>query len=179
MNKTITIALCSVLLAGCGHQQVKSISQVTVPLTNLPPELAEYAKTPEGQRILEEVTKMKEEVDRTKYVLLHETDHQAVLIASREVIRTRRDFKSDPEWFGQNDSAVSKIAPNDPKLPVPLLKLDASSIFGRDDSLEIVFGGALHHQGFIAYSESFTNFPYAEKGFQKIIDGLWFYEDTK
>jgi hypothetical protein len=113
----------------------------------------------------------KKSVDETKDKLLHKTDHQGVLAASREVIRTRRDLQRDP-----NDP---KIAPDNPKLPEVIRKLNASSIFVDEDSLNIVFGGAIHHQGFIAYSESFTNSTIAADGFQKVIDGLGFIEDTK
>jgi hypothetical protein len=179
MKSSVVIFFCSVALMGRGHAQTNNAPKSADPLTNLPPELAEYAKTPEGQRTLEMVRKMKEQVDRTKYKLIHKTDYQAVLTASREVIRNRRDFRRDPKWHGPSDPAVSLIAPDDPKLPVAIRKLQAASVFAYDDNMRIEFGGGFHHQGFVAYSASFTNTPVTSDGFQKIIDGLWFYEDTK
>ena len=122
---------------------------------------------------------MKQVEDATKNRLLKKTDHQAVLIASRQIIRTRHDYSRDPRWFGPDtEPGESLIAADDPKLPKAIKKLQAASIIGYDDRLVIEFGGGFHHQGFIAFAESATNAPPDILGFRKLIDGLWFYEDT-
>lgn len=195
------IVVCSVLLVGCSSKRDATKQQVIDALAKIegkaeteksytnwmaevrpkcPDEATAHRKILESiQQIEKTVAGMKKYVDETKDRLLHKTDHRAVLAASREVIRSRRDFKRDPKWHGPENAEVSLIAPDDPKLPLVIRKLDAASIFGYDDRLRIEFGGGFHHQGFIAYAEIFTNVPTAEDGFQKMIDGLWFYEDTK
>ena len=115
---------------------------------------------------------------RSKDTLLHKTDLRAVLVASREVIQTRREYKRDRNMLGGESPEESFIAPDDVKLPVAIRNLHASYIGVRDDQLEIEFGGGFHHLGFIAYPENATNTPTARIGFQKLLDGLWFYEDT-
>src|SRR5882672_4831629 len=157
MKKTLTILLYLGLLAGCDRQQAKTVSNGADFLTNLPPDVAEYAKTPEGQQILEIARKMNEHVDLTKDVLIHKTDHRAVLSASRDVLRTRHDFQRDTNWHGPGNSHVSMIAPDDPKVPLAIRKLGAASILVSDGWLCIEFGGGFHHYGFLAYSEISTN----------------------
>jgi len=193
MRTFTLIILGSIILVGCSENREVTKQQVIDALCKIEgKDRAEssYARAMAGVRpkcpddatanrqILDSIQQIekivavwKKSVDETKDKLLHKTEHQKVLEASREAIRTRRDFQRDP-----NDP---KIAPDDPKLPEVIQNLKATSIFISNDRLSLVFGGALHHQGFIAYSESYTNLPVAGKGFEKVIDGLWFFEDTK
>ena len=130
--------------------------------------------------INEMVAVWKHQVDETKDRLIHKTNHETVLAAAREVIQTRQEYKHDLKWHGGSpDDGLSFIAPDDPKLPTAIRALNAVSIFGYDTCLRIEFGNGFHHQGFIAYADSVTNSPDARDGFQKMIDGLWFYEDTQ
>jgi hypothetical protein len=173
MKRAFSIIVAALLVGGCAASTKPEPEEVTFPphVPKTPQELeAHFSKMFAG---------MRQEIDKTKARLLHKTDHQAVLLASREVIRTRLNFKRDPKWHGDEDPRVSLIAAADSTLPKAVRQLDAASIFAYDDHVLIEFGGGWHHQGLIAYSESFTNVPMANDGFQKIIDGLWFYEDTQ
>ena len=201
MRTLAFIILCSVLFIGCSSRPDVTKQQVIDELAKIegkeqaaksyvrwmaelrpdcPDDATAHRKILESiQQIEKSVAGMVKFGDETKDRLLHQTDHQAVLAASREVIRARRDYKRDPKWHGPEDSEQSLIAADDPQLPLAIRKLGAASIFGYDDRLRIEFGGGFHHQGFVAYAETVTNTPAGREGFQKMIDGLWFYEDTK
>jgi hypothetical protein len=169
--KPLLILLCAVVWNGCASKP-----KVPAPVPN-----SEVPKTDaEWNQHMEFLAKsMAEGFHNTKGQLLHQTDHRAVLAASREVMRTRRAYSRDPKWFGPDSGPEeSLIAADDSKLPTAIRSLHAVSIFGYDDHLVLEFGGGFHHQGFVAYAETVTNFPGGAEGFQKVIDGLWFYEDT-
>ncbi len=126
------------------------------------------------------VTRMKDSVDRTKDRLLHNTDHHAVLAASRSIIRRRWSYEHDPAVHSSEPQPeISYIAGDNPKLPSAVLKLHAARIMAFDDRIIIEFGGGFHHQGFFAYAEGVADISSDDGGFHKMIDGLWFYEDTQ
>jgi len=121
---------------------------------------------------------MKQHADQIKGRLLHETDHRAVLTASRELIRTRQEYAHDPAIHPGPRPEMSHIAGDDPKLPSVLRDLGAPRIMVLDDCVVIEFGGGFHHQGLMALATDGETVMSDQKGRLRLIDGLWFYEDT-
>jgi len=124
------------------------------------------------------VTGMKQHVDETKNRLLHETDHLVVLAAARQVIASRRGYSRDAAVHGPEDRELSIIADDDPKLPSVLRHLRPARLLVTDEQAIIEFGGGFHHFGLLAFRPGDTNTPSGDRGHTKLIDGLWFYEDT-
>ncbi|HEX4263328.1 MAG TPA: hypothetical protein VH597_03230 [Verrucomicrobiae bacterium] len=121
-------------------------------------------------------------VEHKKQSLLFGTDHKALLTSYRQVMQTRRDFNHDSNWktYGENDPDVSFPSPADPKLPNNIRRLRPALIICHDDSLDVMFQpDGSHNMGFIAYAVGVTNTPEEVSGreFQKLTNGLWFYDE--
>jgi hypothetical protein len=124
------------------------------------------------------VSSMMQYEDETKDRLLHQTDHQAVLAAARHLIQSRRDYPHDPAWHGPEHTEISFVAADDPRLSSTLRDLHAAHLFVTDDRAVFEFGGGFHHFGLLAFRQGVTNEAFADKACKKLIDDLWFYEDT-
>ncbi len=124
---------------------------------------------------------MKHQILATRERLLGQIDHPRLLIALREIMRSRRGYKHDPNWkvsawsTVQND--VTCISGADKHLPSIVLDLHADSLVCRDEMITAEFQPGFKNMGFIAYAEGVDSAPNgAGEKYQKVIDGLWFYE---
>lgn len=97
---------------------------------------------------------------RKRHRFLHETDHQALLMASRQLIR---------DYAGQQ---ISEPA-NDPRVPLIIRGLVPSYMDISAEQLRVELHGGFDHYGFFAYPEG-ANIG-DKRG--KLIDGLFFYSD--
>jgi DNA-binding phage protein len=146
---------------------------------NCPDDATAHKKVLETiERFQKLATGMKQYVEATKNRLLYETDHPAILAAARQVITSRRGYARDAAVHGPNHAEQSIIAKADPKLPAVLRHLRAARLLVTDEQAFIEFGGGFHHFGLLAFRLGATNTPSGDRGRTKLIDGLWFYEDT-
>lgn len=102
--------------------------------------------------------------------LLHQTDHQALLVACRLLIKEGYEGKYMNAWLDKH--------PDVEKFPKEILGLKPSYIYVHDDHVSIEMLGGQSHYGVVAYAEDFKE-PYEgyTPGNKKLIDGLWFYSD--
>lgn len=103
--------------------------------------------------------------------LLHQTDHQALLVACRLLIKEGYEGKYMNAWPDKH--------PDVKKFPKEILALKPSYIVVMDDGrVRIEMLGGQSHYGVVAYAEDFKE-PYKDftPGHKKLIDGLWFYSD--
>lgn len=103
--------------------------------------------------------------------LLHNTDHQALLVACRLLIKEGYEGKYKIAWPDKH--------PDVEKLPKEILALKPTYIrVEGDDYVHIELWGGMSHIGVTAYAEDFKkptkNFNFGNK---KLIDGLWFRSD--
>lgn len=103
--------------------------------------------------------------------LLYKTDHQALLVACRLLIKEGYEGKYMNAWPDKH--------PDVEKFPKEILALKPSYIVVLDDGrVRIEILGGQSHYGVVAYAEDFKE-PYKDfiPGNKKLIDGLWFYSD--
>lgn len=103
--------------------------------------------------------------------LLHQTDHQALLVACRTLMKEGYKGKYKIAWPDKHPDAE--------KFPKEILTLKPSYIYVHDDGrVQIEMWGGMSHFGVVAHSEDFKE-PYEgyTPGNKKLIDGLWFYSD--
>lgn len=103
--------------------------------------------------------------------ILYHTDHQALLVACRMLIKEG--------YRGQYNIGWPDKHPDVEKFPKEILALKATYVHVYDDGRVIIeMWGGMSHYGVVAYAEDFKE-PY--KGFtpghKKLIDGLLFYSD--
>jgi hypothetical protein len=99
-------------------------------------------------------------------------------------MRARRDFRDDPNWppHAPQSTDVSLIDPNDPKLPAVIRALHAEHIICEDDDFLAWFNVAgFYDMRLESFAVGITNPPPALTAMkcQKVIDGLWFYEEVE
>ena len=97
---------------------------------------------------------------RERHRLLHETDHGALLQASRKLMK---DFSGD-----DIDSPE-----NDPRVPLIIRNLGPSHMTISTEQLRVELGGGFDHYGFIALPERMDG----GDGWGKLIDGLYYYTE--
>lgn len=103
--------------------------------------------------------------------LLHQTDHQSLLVACRLIIKEGYEGEYMNAWPDKH--------PDVEKFPKEILALKPSYIVVLDDGrVRIEMLGGQSHYGVVAYAEDFKE-PYEDftPGHKKLIDGLWFYSD--
>ena len=103
--------------------------------------------------------------------LLHNTNHHALLIACRDIMK--EGYRGKYMLKGSNKH------PDADKIPKEILALKPTYIrVENDDYVHIELWGGMSHIGVTAYAEDFKkptkNFKYGNK---KLIDGLWFRSD--
>ena len=103
--------------------------------------------------------------------LLHRTDHQALLVACRLLIKEGYEGKYKIAWPDKH--------PDVEKLPKEILALKPTYIrVEKDSHVHIELWGGMSHLGVTAYAEDFKkptkNFNFGNK---ELIDGLWFRSD--
>ena len=89
-----------------------------------------------------------QETEEQKKVLLEKTDHTALLLACREMIKKRSEFKSVGPARGirREDPSRTWIAYNDPKLPEIIRSFGPNQIIVTDDWITV--GLDTGHMGF-------------------------------
>ena len=97
---------------------------------------------------------------RERHRLLHETDHRALLAASRKLMRD----------YGVQHIADPAI---DPRVPLIIRGLGPSYMDISVQQVRVELHGAFDHYGFIAYPEGAD----AGDGRGKLIDGLFYYTE--
>ena len=97
---------------------------------------------------------------RERQRLLHETDHYALLAASRKLMK---------------EHAGEEIAePNqDPRVPRIIRELGPSYMSISTDQLRVELHGGFDHYGFIAFPDGVDG----GDGWERLIDGLYYYTD--
>jgi hypothetical protein len=112
---------------------------------------------------------------RLRIKLLYKTDHQALLVACRDLSKrvTNGNMANGPYQlrFG-SDRWITGFSR-------PILDLRPSHVYINSDGRVILemFGG-LDHFGVYAYPEDYKKPPHTEKlGDKKLLDGLWYYDD--
>lgn len=119
--------------------------------------------------------KFRNDVRQRQMHLLCQTDHQALLLACRDISNMYKDGelkKSHYQIRYDPDPQVDKF----PKI---ILDVDPTYLEITNDGVVILelFGG-LDHFGVYAYPEYFDGpFDDYEYGDRKLIDGLWYYDD--
>jgi hypothetical protein len=100
--------------------------------------------------------------------LLYHTDHEALLVACRTLIKEGYRGKYHLLWPDKHPDAQH--------LPKEILALRPSYIVVYDDHLKIEMWGGMSHYGVTAYAENFES-EQQLLGNKKLIEGLWFYSD--
>jgi len=97
---------------------------------------------------------------RERHRLLHETDHRALLAASRQLMR---------------DYGIQHIADpaNDPRVPLIIRELGPSYMDISAQQVRVELHGGFDHYGFIAYPEGADT----GDGWGKLTDGLFYYTE--
>jgi len=96
-----------------------------------------------------------------RHRLLHETDHKALLAASRKMMQEVADETIfDPA--------------QDPRVPPIIRKLGPSHITISPRQLTVELHGGFDHYGFIAFLHDESDLG---SGRKKLIDGLFYYEE--
>jgi hypothetical protein len=111
------------------------------------------------------VARLSREVRSVRHTLLHEVDHLAVRDAGRELL-------------GRLERETYRATA--PRLPAAIAKLHPVWTRVEPDEVHIEFGGGFHHQGLIVRQPgSEPGPPGTGHRYQKLVEGLWFYEDTR
>ena len=97
---------------------------------------------------------------RERQRLLHETDHHALLAASRELMK---------EHAGEEIAGPDQ----DPRVPHIIRELGPSYMSISTDQLRVELHGGFDHYGFTAFSKGVD----AGDGGERLIDGLYYYTD--
>ena len=103
--------------------------------------------------------------------LLHHTDHEALLVACRSIMKD--------DYIGEYDLRGSNKRPNAARLSKEILALKPQRVTVFDDGRVVIeMLGGMSHWGIVAHAEDFKE-PYEDykPGNKKLIDGLWFYSD--
>ena len=108
-----------------------------------------------------------------KVQILYFTNHEELLAACRVVYENRGVYRHHPSIHPPADDG-SYPDPRDPGMPAIIRHLGCTYIFLDDRSLTVEMGGGFHHYGFIAYPEGEEG-----DGPRKLLDGLYYYEDTE
>jgi hypothetical protein len=108
--------------------------------------------------------RMANQVRETRHRLLNQVDHQAIRAASRTLLSKYRE---------------TSLFPDDERLPDAIRITSPKYVNVNVDyeGVQIEYGGGFHHQGFIVLPDD-RQPPRKKSGYQKLMDGLWFYEDT-
>lgn len=97
---------------------------------------------------------------RERQRLLHETDHHALLAASRELMRRHAG-----EQIDQPDT--------DPRVPAIIRELGPSYMTVSEKQLRVELHGGFDHYGFVAHAEDVDD----DDHWGKLIDGLYYYTE--
>ena len=97
---------------------------------------------------------------RQRQRLLHETDHHALLAASRELMK---------KYAGQDIAQPDQ----DPRVPRIIRELGPSYMGISSEQLRVELHGGFDHYGFIAFAKDAD----AENRWSKLVDGLYYYTE--
>lgn len=97
-----------------------------------------------------------------RHRLLHETDHQALLAASRKLMQQ-----------ATAEESIDQPA-QDPRVPLLIRELGPSSITISPHQVRAELHGGFAHYGFIAFNDTASE---GAPRWTKLIDGLFYYED--
>ena len=118
---------------------------------------------------------MQVHVQRKRVCLLYETDHEALLHACRELSKKKAVGILKQQRYKVRFDPHPEVA----KFPRAILDLEPSYIFiDYDGRIMVEMVGGLDHFGVNAYPKDYKKPSHVEKlGDNKLIDGLWYYDD--
>jgi hypothetical protein len=106
---------------------------------------------------------MTNQVRETRQRLLSEVDHEVVRSAARERLAKYEDVV---------------LFSDDPRIPETIRSTNPTWISVCQKTVHIEYGGGFHHQGFVVIPDGDPPpVPTSDRDFQKLLDGIWFYED--
>jgi hypothetical protein len=117
--------------------------------------------------------KMIKQVKERKIMLLYKTDHSALLVACRKLIKDKHEGK----WQEGRYNVNFKPHPDAAKLPETILKLKPTWVWINNERVMIEMLGGLGHFGVHAFSKGFPEAEQKKYGDKKLLDGLWYYDD--
>lgn len=98
--------------------------------------------------------------NQERHRLLYETDHQALLAASRELMH---------DHVGQHIADPTQ----DPRVPLIIRELGPSYIDVSAEQVRVELHGGFDHYGYIALADDVNS----RDGWSKLIDGLFYYTE--
>ena len=113
---------------------------------------------------------------RCRVKLLYKTDHQALLVACRELSKKVTDGNMANGRYELRSGSDRWIK----GIPRPILDLRPSYAYINYNGRVILeMAGGLDHFGVYAYPEDYEKPPHAseELGHKKLLEGLWYYDD--
>jgi hypothetical protein len=115
-------------------------------------------------------------------LLLHATDHAALLAACREVIAKRGSYQVDPgtRGVGEGTPEFQRANPHsqDPRIPEVIRALRPAYITVDADHVRLEFGGGPYHYGVIGWADGVAP-AWTSTGAhsRELLHGLWYYAD--